>query len=1277
MAIAGDEGLAAGVHAVSNPHLSGCSRGGAGVPLVEAGGEGGVGVVVSRQAADVGIVSAARYRGCGVAGGEGAVVVSSRHAADAGIASAARYLPCGVAGDEGAVVVSRHAADIGIVSAARYRGCGVAGDEGALVVDSRHAADVGIASAARYLHPADAVLHEAEVVVSHNAAHVALALHAALHGEVPHGGGAGAVEIAGASEEALVVRPRAVYFEVGDGVPLAVEGAEVGVAVVRPYRHPVGGAGGAAVCVAGYGQSFQVDVRRQFGIQLEVVSALAHEGGEVLQAFEGAYPVEGGAVGARAVDGEAEFCLSRRSVLQCGRVGGGGGGGGSSLSGFVVVGALLVRRRRCRVVIGEDGEVQGGQVVGVQVLDGAGAVVAAGAAAAAGAEDGVLAVGVAVGEGASGVASRHLAARVCGVAGDEGAAVASHHAAGEAAARYLCRVVAGDEGAAVASHHAAGEAGARYLCRVVAGDEGAVVGSHHAAGVAVARYLCRVVAGDEGAVVGSHHAAGEAVVCHHYPVVAVLHKAVVVVSHNATGVAAARHAALHGEVPHGGGVAFVLADVSEEALEVRARSVDFETVDGVPLSVEGAGVAVAVRPYRRPVVVGVSANAGQAAQVDVSRQGDAGGESVLPGVGGVGVGASAFTVGYPHVLSRDGVDASPVHPLGQRPEGCGVGHFVGAYSAVIFRHFDGWQFRVILREVSVAFGPAPCADGSGGGDDSVAVHGDGERQVLAGAQEEEVAGVGVGVTGVSGVCVASGVVRVQSGEDDGAQGEDVSGVSVGGRGGAGAGFCRAASASVFDDVLQAEDEGVGGLPAAAADVVGAAIAVSDADGRTIGVILLRGAVFVQRGVGVDVVSVRSFLIRLYLRVRDAGGHDAVQQVGGSVVVGVVFGVLQGEDAVVISSVFVVAYDGYSCLLLPPVGVVGEAAAAGGGSQVMVEAGIARRAVVVANGGGGADGAGVCLLHHEVGVFQDAGGGGHVQTVAAVRSAAVCSAAATRSAAARCFHQHGELGRGVTQAEVETGGVGAVAVGAAVQAGNGEELVAAAVGVDVSAINPQDAQAAVWLRGAGGVGGVQVEVAQAQGGEFVSRKGVIHAELGVCQAGDGGGGFRGEPEVGLVGCAGQEESGVGLCLAACGCAAGGGTACGCAAGHGFSSYRGLHSHLVPCRDGGEVGGAAGGSGVAVSVSGVAVSVSGSGVVSGSVFPAECCQRGSQPYYRLRVHLFERRGVSGGGVGVVNHVGRAGGQGEGKGESGQGGEGEAAYLHSPSVFQLFIVHCSFFL
>ena len=1166
MAIAGDEGLAAGVHAVSNPHLSGCSRGGAGVPLVEAGGEGGVGVVVSRQAADV-----------------------------------------------------------GIVSAARYRGCGVAGDEGALVVDSRHAADVGIASAARYLHPADAVLHEAEVVVSHNAAHVALALHAALHGEVPHGGGAGAVEIAGASEEALVVRPRAVYFEVGDGVPLAVEGAEVGVAVVRPYRHPVGGAGGAAVCVAGYGQSFQVDVRRQFGIQLEVVSALAHEGGEVLQAFEGAYPVEGGAVGARAVDGEAEFCLSRRSVLQCGRVGGGGGGGGSSLSGFVVVGALLVRRRRCRVVIGEDGEVQGGQVVGVQVLDGAGAVVAAGAAAAAGAEDGVLAVGVAVGEGASGVASRHLAARVCGVAGDEGAAVASHHAAGEAAARYLCRVVAGDE----------------------------------------------------GAVVGSHHAAGEAVVCHHYPVVAVLHKAVVVVSHNATGVAAARHAALHGEVPHGGGVAFVLADVSEEALEVRARSVDFETVDGVPLSVEGAGVAVAVRPYRRPVVVGVSANAGQAAQVDVSRQGDAGGESVLPGVGGVGVGASAFTVGYPHVLSRDGVDASPVHPLGQRPEGCGVGHFVGAYSAVIFRHFDGWQFRVILREVSVAFGPAPCADGSGGGDDSVAVHGDGERQVLAGAQEEEVAGVGVGVTGVSGVCVASGVVRVQSGEDDGAQGEDVSGVSVGGRGGAGAGFCRAASASVFDDVLQAEDEGVGGLPAAAADVVGAAIAVSDADGRTIGVILLRGAVFVQRGVGVDVVSVRSFLIRLYLRVRDAGGHDAVQQVGGSVVVGVVFGVLQGEDAVVISSVFVVAYDGYSCLLLPPVGVVGEAAAAGGGSQVMVEAGIARRAVVVANGGGGADGAGVCLLHHEVGVFQDAGGGGHVQTVAAVRSAAVCSAAATRSAAARCFHQHGELGRGVTQAEVETGGVGAVAVGAAVQAGNGEELVAAAVGVDVSAINPQDAQAAVWLRGAGGVGGVQVEVAQAQGGEFVSRKGVIHAELGVCQAGDGGGGFRGEPEVGLVGCAGQEESGVGLCLAACGCAAGGGTACGCAAGHGFSSYRGLHSHLVPCRDGGEVGGAAGGSGVAVSVSGVAVSVSGSGVVSGSVFPAECCQRGSQPYYRLRVHLFERRGVSGGGVGVVNHVGRAGGQGEGKGESGQGGEGEAAYLHSPSVFQLFIVHCSFFL
>ena len=66
-------------------------------------------------------------------------------------------------------------------------------------------------------------------------------------------------------------------------------------------------------------------------------------------------------------------------------------------------------------------------------------------------------------------------------------------------------------------------------------------------------------------------------------------------------------------------------------------------------------------------------------------------------------------------------------------------------------------FVLVSRQVFVHRGVAPRADGSGGGDDAVAVHGDGERQVLAGAEVEEVAGVlAAGVGGAAGV--ASGVI---------------------------------------------------------------------------------------------------------------------------------------------------------------------------------------------------------------------------------------------------------------------------------------------------------------------------------------------------------------------------------------------------------------------------------------------------------------------------------------------------------------------------------------
>ena len=296
-----------------------------------------------------------------------------------------------------------------------------------------------------HLHLVVAVRHGA-VVASRDAAGVVVALHAARHGQVLHR--ALSVDV---SEEALAVVVRAVDGEAGDGVSRTVEGA--GVLPVIPHRRPV-----AASLFGGGGQG---DVRRQGGIQLVVVPACIHEGGEEAELVGRAEEADGGAVGTRFLGQGEEAFQSGHFSLQRGQAAGG-------VAGHVEVGVLS---SRC-LTVGHDGEVHLHEVVRVQVLEGAD--------------------GHAVGRAALG--AEHLV--VGGVAGvEEAVVVVSRDAAGVATGSgHRTGADAGGEGAlVVVSHDAAGVATGSGHCYLAdAGGEGAVVVvSHDAAGVAMALHAAR------------------------------------------------------------------------------------------------------------------------------------------------------------------------------------------------------------------------------------------------------------------------------------------------------------------------------------------------------------------------------------------------------------------------------------------------------------------------------------------------------------------------------------------------------------------------------------------------------------------------------------------------------------------------------------------------------------------------------------------------------------------------------------------------------------------
>ena len=347
--------------------------------------------------------------------------------------------------------------------------------------------------------------------------------------------------------------------------------------------------------------------------------------------------------------------------------------------------------------------------------------------------------------------------------------------------------------------------------------------------------------------------------------------------------------------------------------------------------------------------------------------------------------------------------------------------------------------------------------------------------------------------------------------------------------------------------------------------------------------------------------------------RDAGGHDAAYQVGGHGDAGGGGGgggVPQGKAVVVAFCIshFDNLIDSYPHLRFCR--VVGVAAVGIGGGQVVEQVGMRRGAATGSGVAAGIDGAACCALGADVSICQHAAVGGHVQLGAGAG-----------------VHQHGELGGGVAQAEGEAGGGGAVAIGAVVQAGDGEELVVVAV-----VVNLQDAQAAVGLPGAGGVFALQVEVAQAQG-EGVAAAVVPLRFASQVADGDVTSGWA-ERIVGVVGGAGQVEGGIGFGYAAA----------GCAADFGTYSYHGLRRHLVPCRDGGEVG----------------ASVVRTCFIL-CVFSAEGLERRSQPDGGFGIHSFKGVVLSV-AVGVVNAVGGAGGEGA---DEGAGGGHQAEYLHSPSI------------
>ena len=238
------------------------------------------------------------------------------------------------------------------------------------------------------------------------------ALHFALHGQALH-----RAATADVSAEALVVRAAAVDVDVGYGVSRAVEGAGVLRGGV-PYRRPVVGAFG------------QGDVRRQGGVQLEVVPARVHEGGEEAELIGRAEEADGGVVGTRFPGRGEEVLQFGRPVCQRGQAGGGAG------ACLVVVGEAGFR------IVDHDGDVHRLEVVRVQVLEGAGGRAVGGAAL--GAEHLVVG-GVATVEGAGVVVSHDAAGvaagsvhRACAGAGDEGAVVVSHDAAGVAAGSGHC-----------------------------------------------------------------------------------------------------------------------------------------------------------------------------------------------------------------------------------------------------------------------------------------------------------------------------------------------------------------------------------------------------------------------------------------------------------------------------------------------------------------------------------------------------------------------------------------------------------------------------------------------------------------------------------------------------------------------------------------------------------------------------------------------------------------------------------------------------------------------
>ena len=326
-----------------------------------------------------------------------------------------------------------------------------------------------------------------------------------------------------------------VDVDAGYGVSRTVEGAGVLCGGV-PYRRPVVGADG------------QGDFRRQGGVQLEVVFAHVHEGGEDFKLIGCADRVVGLPVRACAVGGEEVGYLGL-SGGQCGQ----GALGGAA--GLVVVEELLAW---VFLVPLEDGKVPGVQVYVVQVLEGAGyggagyssvscadtssinrggagvtdspSVYRGGALQGGGvvfcartlhphsasvAAEGLVFDGVAIflGTAAGVVASIHFAIHGGGEAGVQrsvavGARYAAHDGAG------VSRQRGGHAGAEV--EVAAGGGGASGAS--VSGGGGAVsvlVESHHAAYAALAsgaRYLTRGVAGDEGAgvLVLSHHATYEA-----------------------------------------------------------------------------------------------------------------------------------------------------------------------------------------------------------------------------------------------------------------------------------------------------------------------------------------------------------------------------------------------------------------------------------------------------------------------------------------------------------------------------------------------------------------------------------------------------------------------------------------------------------------------------------------------------------------------------------------------------------------------------------------------